>query len=43
MADGPHTATGWNIDLDGLEQLLLDLHARCPGQPLVITENGSGL
>lgn len=38
---GPHTAMGWNIDPDGLEELLLDLHARFPDQPLVITENGA--
>ncbi|MGW2239173.1 GH1 family beta-glucosidase [Streptomyces sp. NPDC001759] len=39
--DGPHTAMGWNIDPDGLEELLLDLHTRFPGRPLVITENGA--
>lgn len=39
--DGPHTAMGWNIDPDGLEELLLDLHTRFPGRPVVITENGA--
>ncbi|MFE7271899.1 GH1 family beta-glucosidase [Streptomyces sp. NPDC057623] len=39
--DGPHTAMGWNIDPDGLEELLLDLHTRFPDQPLAITENGA--
>ncbi|MDT0487644.1 GH1 family beta-glucosidase [Streptomyces doebereineriae] len=39
--EGPHTAMGWNIDPDGLEELLLDLHTRFPDQPLVITENGA--
>lgn len=32
---------GWNIDPDGLEELLLDLHTRFPDQPLVVTENGA--
>ncbi|MCC2316328.1 glycoside hydrolase family 1 protein [Cellulomonas chengniuliangii] len=38
---GPHTAMGWNIDPEGLTELLLDLHAAYPGLPLAITENGA--
>ncbi|MGC5170080.1 GH1 family beta-glucosidase [Microbacterium sp. DT81.1] len=38
---GPRTAMGWNIDPDGLEQLLVDLRTRYPEQPLMITENGA--
>jgi beta-glucosidase len=39
--EGPHTAMGWNIDPDGLTELLVSLHERFPGQPLMITENGA--
>lgn len=39
--EGPYTAMGWNIAPDGLEKLLLDLHAEFPNQPLMITENGA--
>lgn len=39
--DGPHTAMGWNIDPDGLTDLLVSLRDRFPRQPLMITENGA--
>ena len=39
--EGPYTEMGWNIAPDGLETLLLDLSARFPELPLVITENGA--
>lgn len=38
---GPHTAMGWNIEPQGLVDLLLELHERYPGLPLMITENGA--
>ncbi|MBO0901491.1 beta-glucosidase [Cellulomonas sp. zg-ZUI222] len=38
---GPHTAMGWNIEPQGLVDLLLELHERYPGLPLAITENGA--
>lgn len=38
---GPHTAMGWNIAPEALEELLLDLHAQFPDQPLMVTENGA--
>jgi beta-glucosidase len=38
---GPHTAMGWNIEPEGLTELLLDLHRAYPGLPLAITENGA--
>nr|WP_297423306.1 GH1 family beta-glucosidase [uncultured Actinotalea sp.] len=38
---GPHTAMGWNIEPQGLVDLLLELHGRHPGLPLMITENGA--
>ena len=38
---GPYTSMGWNIAPDGLEELLLDLGAQFPEQPLMITENGA--
>ncbi|MBZ2196286.1 GH1 family beta-glucosidase [Occultella gossypii] len=38
---GPHTAMGWNIDPDGLVELLLRLHREYPATPLMITENGA--
>jgi beta-glucosidase len=38
---GPHTAMGWNIDPDGLTELLVSLRDRFPQQPLMITENGA--
>lgn len=39
--DGPHTAMGWNIDPDGLTELLVSLRDQFPSQPLMITENGA--
>ncbi|GIG30234.1 glycoside hydrolase family 1 protein [Cellulomonas marina] len=38
---GPHTAMGWNIEPQGLVDLLLELRDRYPALPLVITENGA--
>ncbi|WP_448631599.1 GH1 family beta-glucosidase [Cellulomonas soli] len=38
---GPHTAMGWNIESDGLVELLLGLAERYPSVPLAITENGA--
>jgi beta-glucosidase len=38
---GPCTAMGWNIDPQGLVDLLLELRDRFPDQPLAITENGA--
>ncbi len=38
---GPHTAMGWNIEPEGLTELLVDLHTTYPGLPLVVTENGA--
>ncbi len=37
----PVTSMGWNIEPEGLTELLLDLSARYPHLPLVITENGA--
>lgn len=37
----PTTEMGWEIDPDGLRQLLVRLHTEYPGTPLVITENGA--
>ncbi|MCP2370319.1 beta-glucosidase [Agromyces terreus] len=38
--EGPTTAMGWVIDPDGLEALLVKMHAET-GLPLMITENGA--
>jgi beta-glucosidase len=38
---GPTTTMGWNIDPDGLTDLLLRLHREYPGQSLMVTENGA--
>ena len=38
--DGPHTEMGWNIDPNGLYDLLVRLHNDYPEYPLFITENG---
>ena len=38
---GPHTAMGWNIEPEGLVELLVGLHERYPGLPLAVTENGA--
>ncbi|TQS43942.1 GH1 family beta-glucosidase [Cryptosporangium phraense] len=39
--DPPHTDMGWNIDPQGLEDLLVELGQRYPDQPLMVTENGA--
>lgn len=38
---GPHTAMGWNIDPTGMTEMLLGIHRRYPGLPMMITENGA--
>ncbi|MGN8246554.1 GH1 family beta-glucosidase [Cellulomonas soli] len=38
---GPRTQMGWNVDPQGLTDLLLELHARYPDLPIMITENGA--
>ncbi|MCC2314397.1 GH1 family beta-glucosidase [Cellulomonas xiejunii] len=38
---GPYTAMGWNIEPQGLVDLLLELHERYPALPLAVTENGA--
>lgn len=38
---GPLTAMGWNQEPDALRQLLVDVSARYPGLPLMVTENGA--
>jgi beta-glucosidase len=38
---GPHTAMGWNIEPEGLTDLLVDVHTRYPHVPLAVTENGA--
>uniref|UniRef100_UPI0035CC0FCD glycoside hydrolase family 1 protein n=1 Tax=uncultured Amnibacterium sp. TaxID=1631851 RepID=UPI0035CC0FCD len=38
---GPLTDMGWNIDPSGLTELLVSLHERYPGLPLMVTENGA--
>ena len=37
---GPHTEMGWNIDPDGLHDLLVRVHNNYPEIPLIVTENG---
>ncbi|WP_299277850.1 GH1 family beta-glucosidase [uncultured Georgenia sp.] len=37
----PHTAMGWNIEPQALEELLLALDNAYPDQPLMVTENGA--
>lgn len=37
------TTMGWGIAPSGLAEVLTDLHARYPGLPLIITENGCAL
>ena len=39
--DPPHTAMGWNIRPEGLEELILALDNAYPDQPLMVTENGA--
>ena len=46
FCDPPHgqrTEWDWEIDPDGLENLLVQLHQSYPGIPLMVTENGIGL
>jgi len=38
---GPYTAMGWNIEPQGLVDLLVGLHERYPHVPLMVTENGA--
>ena len=38
---GPHTAMGWNIEPQGLTDLLTGMSSRYPDLPLMITENGA--
>ena len=38
---GPYTEMGWNIEPAGLEDLLVSVHDRWPGLPLMVTENGA--
>lgn len=38
---GPYTAMGWNIDPSGMVDMLLGIHERYPGLPMMITENGA--
>jgi len=38
---GPHTEMGWNIEPEGLMDLLTGLARRYPWVPLVVTENGA--
>ena len=38
---GDTTEMGWAIDATGLEDLLLAVHRRLPGVPVLITENGA--
>ena len=38
---GPHTAMGWNLDPDGMVEVLVGLSRTYPGLPIMITENGA--
>ena len=38
--EGPQTDMGWNIDPDGLHDLLVRVHDNYPEVPLMVTENG---
>jgi beta-glucosidase len=38
---GPRTAMGWNIEPEGLTELLVGLHKVYPDLPLAVTENGA--
>lgn len=38
--EGLHTDMGWNIDPDGLHDLLVRVHDNYPEVPLMVTENG---
>ncbi|MFG2088103.1 MULTISPECIES: GH1 family beta-glucosidase [unclassified Spirillospora] len=41
-AGRPVTGMGWEIDADGLHEVLTRLHREYPSVPLYITENGAG-
>jgi beta-glucosidase len=38
---GPHTAMGWNIAPEALEEVLVNLSTAFPHLPLMVTENGA--
>ena len=38
---GPYTSMGWNIDPQGMTDLLLRISHEYPDQPMMITENGA--
>ena len=38
---GPYTAMGWNIEPQGLYDLLMSLSASYPSMPMMMTENGA--
>lgn len=38
---GPYTDMGWNIEPEGLEELLVSLSEQFPDLPLMVTENGA--
>jgi beta-glucosidase len=38
---GPYTAMGWNIEPQGMTDLLVSLHEAYPDQALMVTENGA--
>lgn len=38
---GPHTSMGWNIEPEGMVDLLLEVHDRYPHVPMAVTENGA--
>lgn len=40
LTEGPHTDMGWNIDPDGLHDLLVRVHDNYPEVLLMVTENG---
>jgi beta-glucosidase len=41
VADGEHTAVGWEVYPDGLHELLVRLHEEYAAPPLYVTENGA--
>lgn len=41
--EGPYTAMGWRIEPDSLRQLLMNVHARYPDLPMMVTENGAAI
>jgi len=38
---GEPTAMGWEVYPEGLTEVLLDVHSRYPGVPILVTENGA--